>query len=165
MDFSKNTKMLFMIAGAILLVGIVYALPILLNALAPQVCTAEGQCEHELFANEIVTYMPLLFLAGIIIGAVSYYFLSERMQPAPAQFDRSAAYKLLDEDERKVFAKIVEGGGKALQTEISYIEGMGKVKAHRIVERLADKGLIEKEGFGKTNVVRLSKDLRELFTK
>ncbi|MDD5336911.1 MAG: hypothetical protein PHS02_00320 [Candidatus ainarchaeum sp.] len=163
MELSKNAKTLLMLLGVVVLVAAVYIIPQQLQALEPQVCTVNGECQHELFANELIRYMPLVLLLGIVIGAASYYFISER-QPRTIAFRKEIAYSLLDSDERKVFAKIVESKGKVLQTELSRLEGIGKVKAHRIVERMEKKGIVEKEGFGKTNMIRLTRDLMGLFS-
>lgn len=164
MRISQNAKTLLWIVGAVALVAAVYLLPTALQALEPAVCISEDNtCEHEQFADQLIKYMPLVLLAGMGIGAGAYYFFSERQPHAPKQLNKEAIYKLLDADERKVLAKIVDNGGKALQSELSYLEGLDKVKAHRIIERMVERGIVEKEAFGKTNVVKLNKDLQELF--
>lgn len=165
MELSKNAKTLLTIAGAILLIALVYIIPVQLQSLEPQVCTVNGECQHELFANQLIKLMPLALLLGIIIGAAAYYFYSERQQKAPVQINPEPLYKLLDSDERKIFSKLIENNGKVLQAELSRLEGIGKVKAHRIIERMGKKGIIEKEGFGKTNYIKLAKDLQEMFPK
>jgi uncharacterized membrane protein len=68
---------------------------------------------------------------------------------------------MLPSDEKKVISRLVAEGGRATQAEISRIEGMGKVKAHRILERLERRGAISKESSGKTNIVRLNKHILE----
>ncbi|VVB98269.1 Uncharacterised protein [uncultured archaeon] len=163
MEISKNAKTLLALAGALVLVAAVYSIPPALKSFEPSVCTVNGECQHEIFANQLIAVMPLALLLGMALGAAAYYFFSERKPPSPRQFSREAIYTLLDADEAKIFAKLVENNGRALQSELSYLEGIGKVKAHRLVERMEKKGIIEKEAFGKTNAVRLSKGLQELF--
>ena len=51
------------------------------------------------------------------------------------------------------------------QSEISRIEGIGKLKSHRILQRLSDRGVIEIEKHGKTNIIRLAKNIRETLIK
>jgi len=47
----------------------------------------------------------------------------------------------------------------------SRIEGIGKVKAHRILERLEKRGILAKEQYGKTNMVKLTEKYRKLFVE
>lgn len=49
-----------------------------------------------------------------------------------------------------------------LQSEISHYPGLGKVKAHRITERLLARGILQKESHGKTNLVKLTPDILRL---
>ncbi len=165
MEFPKNTRLILSIGGVLLLVALIYGIPLALTAVEPQVCTVNGQCEHEIFANNLIKSVPLVLLAGMGIGAAAFYFLSERkpQQAAQKPLNFKALYRLLDPDERKVFEKMIDNKGKALQSEISYIEGIGKVKAHRIIDKMVEKGIMEKESFGKTNAVKLPKDLQDLF--
>jgi len=38
---------------------------------------------------------------------------------------------------------------------------MSKLKSHRVVQKLVDKGVIESEKVGKTNVVKFTKGIKE----
>jgi len=49
-----------------------------------------------------------------------------------------------------------------LQSEISQIEGMNKLKTHRAIRNLELKGVIKTENFGKTKHVILSKDIKSM---
>jgi len=59
--------------------------------------------------------------------------------------------------------RIIEHNGTILQSEISRMSGMGKVKAHRILKDMKIKGIISLEKYGKTNRINLSKDVKKLF--
>jgi uncharacterized membrane protein len=50
--------------------------------------------------------------------------------------------KVLREDERKVCMAIWKEGGTALQKDVRWITGLSKVQAHRVVARLASRGVI-----------------------
>jgi uncharacterized membrane protein len=166
MEFPKNARTIAAIAGVIVLVAAIYSIPIALKAIEPEICTVDGECQHEIFADNLIKSVPIILLLGIGIGAGAYYFFSERKQQAGAKpQNREAMFRLLDRDERKIFAKIVENHGKALQSELSHLEGIGKVKAHRMIEKMEKKGIVEKEAMGKTNVIKLPKDLQELFSQ
>ncbi|MEM4756328.1 MAG: hypothetical protein QW594_04310 [Candidatus Woesearchaeota archaeon] len=45
-------------------------------------------------------------------------------------------------------------GGKVQQIEITYLQGFTKVKAHRILEKLLQRGVITKETLGKVNLIK-----------
>jgi predicted transcriptional regulator len=69
--------------------------------------------------------------------------------------------KFLSPSERKVLEKLVEGKGISLQADISRMDGMTKLKTHRIVKDLEMKGIIKTEKYGKTKRIILSKDVKD----
>jgi len=56
----------------------------------------------------------------------------------------------------------VENNGKLQQIEITYMEGYTKVKAHRIIENLVQKGILTKEKLGKMRLIKMNKDFYEI---
>ena len=159
----KNAKAALAIVAVAALVALVYALPMAISMGKPELCTVDGVCQHELFAENIVAAVPLVLLFGVAIGAAAHYFYSERKAAQPKAADPRAALHLLGTDERKVAEKIIAEKGRALQSEISRLEGMGKVKAHRVIAKMEKRGVIAVERQGKTNIVRFSKDAAGLF--
>lgn len=73
--------------------------------------------------------------------------------------------KFLSYNEKKVINKIIEKKGKVLQSEISRLESMGKVKTHRAIKDLEKKGIIIVEKYGNTNRIILSEDLSNILLK
>ena len=69
--------------------------------------------------------------------------------------------RFLSPSERKVLQKLVEGKGIVLQSEISRMEGMNKLKTHRIIRDMEMKGVIKTENYGKTKRIILSKDIKD----
>ena len=67
--------------------------------------------------------------------------------------------------EKKVIDKLIEQNGTALQSEISRIEGMGKVKTHRVVKDLERKGVIAIEKYGNTNRINLTESVSNILIK
>ena len=57
--------------------------------------------------------------------------------------------------------KIIQAGGSILQSELSRIEGLNKVKVHRILIRLRLRGVLMIESYGKTNSVKMEPGLLE----
>lgn len=159
----ENKKILL---GLILLVGLVlavYYLPQFAQSNVPQQClTASGQCEHQAYLEEIIKYLPLVLVGGFLMGVgVSYMYFERKVELPKTPAQEQAMLGMLPSDEKKVISKLVSEGGRATQAEISRIEGIGKVKAHRIIERLERRGTVSKEASGKTNIIRLNKGIMD----
>jgi DNA-binding MarR family transcriptional regulator len=127
----------------------------------------------------------LLIVAAI---STSYYFISKRLEEkleanlniisklvkkrnsASSKNSIKTDYKniilkFLNFGERKVVEKLIEKKGEILQSEITRLEGMTKLKTHRAVRNLEKKGIIKVEKYGKTNRIILSKDVRDIILK
>lgn len=164
----NNLKVLLGLLALVVLMILVYWLPNFVHQTNPTACTdTSGNCEHEARMNLLTDLIPVFIGIGFVIGAAAFYFFTEnkKVEYVEVKPNQEAILKLLSKEERKVVTKIVEEGGKALQSEISMLDGMGKVKSHRVIDRLVDRGIIEKEQHGKTNLVKLSKELKEVLVK
>jgi predicted transcriptional regulator len=129
---------------------------------------------------------PVLLTIAVI--PISYYFISQKLEEkleknlgiisklikknnsvsnkSPIEIDdKNIILKFLNPSERKVIEKLIERKGKTLQSEISQMEGMTKLKTHRAVKDLERKGIIVRESYGKTNRIILSKDIKDLMFK
>ena len=67
------------------------------------------------------------------------------------------ALRLLEGDERRVYRKVVEGGGEILQKDIVSAVPFSKAKVSRIIDKLEERGLISKVRHGYTNKILLAK--------
>jgi uncharacterized membrane protein len=76
---------------------------------------------------------------------------------------QSTLLKFLNYHENQVMKKLIEHDGIVLQSEISRIPSMGKVKAHRVLQDLEQKGIIKKEPYGKTNRIILDETIKKIF--
>jgi len=68
----------------------------------------------------------------------------------------------LNYQEKKVIKKLIEQKGQALQSDISRMGNMGKVKAHRAVRDLERKGVIKIEKHGNTNRISLNEEVKKI---
>lgn len=133
--------------------------------------------------------LPLSSVLLIIaIVPMSYYFISKRLEEKlERKFDvisklmkknnsvsnkttkeiddKNIILKFLNLGERKVVEALIEKKGEILQSEISRMEGMTKLKTHRAVRDLERKGIIKRESHGKTHRIILSKDIKEVILK
>lgn len=69
--------------------------------------------------------------------------------------------KTLTEDERKVINTLNLHQGKYLQKYITKEAGLSKLKTHRIVTRLAERGIVTLEKTGNSNTVTLAEWLKK----
>jgi uncharacterized membrane protein len=163
-ELDRNQKTLI---GAVLLIAIVAAivyLPAFLNQNVPTACMVGGDCQHEEALKRLNNLAPIIFSAGVVIGLVVFYFLYERKKTSvESRKNLADVSDMLDASEAKIVKKIIEEKGRVLQAELSHLEGVGKVKAHRIIGRLEKRGVIQTEGAGKTNVIKLTEKYRKIF--
>ncbi|MGV8171453.1 MAG: helix-turn-helix transcriptional regulator [Candidatus Woesearchaeota archaeon] len=106
-------------------------------------------------------FIPMFGFFGIVVGALVYYIMSGDIERKEKVLVKNTAVvmQLLEPQERRVIKKILENQGKIQQIEITYMEGFTKVKAHRIIESLVQKGILEKEKLGKMRQLHMNKEL------
>ena len=73
--------------------------------------------------------------------------------------------KILNYGENQVMKKLIENNGTILQSEISRMSNMGKVRTHRIITELKKKEIITLEKYGKTNRINLTEDAKNVLLK
>ncbi len=161
----KNLKNLLGLAGILLIFIVIVTVPKLIEQSSPQICLADsGDCLHEEQLEFLTAMIPVFIGGGAILGAVALYLFYEKtQQPGQQEHDAKLALSLMEKDEAKVVGRIVGEGGRITQSEVSRIEGIGKVKAHRILERLEKRRVLAREQYGKTNMVKLTEKYRKLF--
>jgi len=103
--------------------------------------------------------IPMFASFGLLIGLITFYLLSPWFVKRQSK-SLKLALELLDPDEMLVVNELLENGGQVLQAKLS--REMGKVKCFRVLERLRERGVIEKEKERKTNIVKLSEKFLDL---
>jgi predicted transcriptional regulator len=132
-----------------------------------------------------IVLWPFSILLLLAIVPISYYFISRKLDEKLEKNlkiilklinkenivsetksmkinNKEIIFKFLNLNERKVLEKLIEGKGTALQSEISLMEGMTKLKTHRAVKNLETKGIIKTESYGKTKRIILSEDIKDI---
>jgi hypothetical protein len=128
-------------------------------------------------ASSMLPYYGVLFAVLIAITIVSvigisYYLVYPqiRMGPTPSittsaqptigASTSASAYesvsKTLTEDERKIITVLQTHEGKYLQKYIKAETGLSRLQTHRILARLANRGIVSLEKTGNTNQVLLA---------
>lgn len=121
----------------------------------------------------IYVWAPSIALLGLLaVGGVglAYYLLfpqirtaeQERQSPTaaatpqPGHADWGLLLRTSKEDERKVLEVIAAHQGSYLQKFIVKESGLSKLKTHRIIARLAERGIVTAQRSGNTNMIRLA---------
>ena len=107
--------------------------------------------------------LPFIAFIGLLVGTFVYYIMSDKLIPKEKALKKNSRIILnfLTGPERKVIETLLEKKGKVQQYELSHLPGLNKVKTHRILLNLEQKGVIHKEKLGKINKIVLNKELYE----
>ena len=131
--------------------------------------------------NPTLTYFGALFAVLVsvtIVGVIgiTYYLLYPQIrigaipptqnmtviQPASnGTTPLESVAKTLTEEERKIITVLNAHEGKYLQKYIRNETGLSRLQTHRIIARLADRGIVSLEKTGNTNQVYLSSWLQQ----
>jgi predicted transcriptional regulator len=100
---------------------------------------------------------------GTVQSTVAYQNLTKDTQSVSSPYELVS--KTLTEEERKIIEVLNNHNGKYLQKYIRNDTGLSRLKTHRIIARLADRGIVTLEKTGNTNQVFLSNWLQNQKTK
>lgn len=94
----------------------------------------------------------------IAFPAIRYSTASEdeeqsQTSSAPTFDPMDIVMRVAKADERAALEILKNSGGVCLQKDITYKTGLSKLKTHRIVARLAERGIIQVKKIGKTNEI------------
>ena len=105
--------------------------------------------------------IPTFSSLGIFIGSIVYYLLQpkrdENIEKIENGLNRKiikAIINLLPQNESEIIKMLIDNDGSLTQSKISSV--LGKVKAFRSIKSLEKKGLVEKEKYGKTNMIKIT---------
>jgi len=79
----------------------------------------------------------------------------EEISPDERARETYLILRLLTGDERVMFKALMDSGGEALQKDLIKATRMSNAKVSRLLDRLAEKGVISKERWGATNKIRI----------
>ena len=118
-----------------------------------------------------ISLIVLVCLVTVGIGGFIYFqFFPEikttkrSIQSSQTQKDTpqiGSVLKTLKEDERKVVDVLINHDGKYLQKYIRKEAGLSRLKTHRVLARLAERGIVTLEKTGNTNEVRIADWLKK----
>lgn len=179
----QNNKKLLLLVSLLALLGVI---SIIMYTLFISSSTGSSH-PRGLCPKMIPPYMLWISIILVVVAVIplSYYFISkrleEKMEKNLAAISRmvdsnlkhhkekeksnGSILKLMNQGERKVIQRILDKGGSILQSEIARMEGMTKLKAHRIVKELESKGIVRVQNYGKTKRLTLVEDMKEILLK
>ncbi len=110
-----------------------------------------------------VEFMILLAVFGVVIGAGVFYLVAGTAEKKGLEAKAAAELllKFLNAEDKALVKELIKNQGKVLQAEISRLPGMTRLKAHRAVAKLEQKGAVEVTTSGKLKTVWLKEELRK----
>jgi len=102
--------------------------------------------------------MVLVSILGIVVGATMYFLMHERVETKTkeAAVNANLLLTFLSREEREVVELLVKSEGHTTQSQVSRLDGMSRLKAHRVVQRLSEKNIVRIEKLGKINQLWLA---------
>ena len=107
----------------------------------------------------------ILTSLGILVGMFTYYYLMDSFKEEKEDLTKGAekTLNLHENDSKKIMQEIVEQDGEIYQNEIVKNTGLDRVKVSRKLSQLEEKGIIEKEKSGVSNIVKLKEPYKSLY--
>lgn len=102
--------------------------------------------------------IPMFSSFGIFVGLISFYIFSPYF--SKEKRDLNLLLKFFESNESLVIKMLTENEGKITQSKIS--RAIGKVNSYRTIEKLVRRGIVVKEKYGKTNVIKLKEDFKKI---
>ena len=110
----------------------------------------------------IPVLIPTFSSLGVFVGSLVYYLMFARIKESEEKLSEDAKVMLdmLPNDEKEMILRLVGNNGEISQSKLSQL--FGKVKAFRTVESLKKRGIVLKESYGKTNMIKLNDSFRKI---
>lgn len=108
--------------------------------------------------------LPFFAFIGLLIGTFVYYIMSDKVIQQDKSLKKNAKIILnfLTSSERKVIETLLDNNGQVHQYELSHLPDLNKLKTHRVLLHLEQKGIIHKEKLGKINRIVLNRGLYDV---
>ena len=163
MDKLKVLLIMLMAATTGLAVSM-YILSLILSSTGSPIAVFTGILTHG-FSPDIPFFIPLstlLFLCTVLASMVGviYFLVLPEMKNYVAGNGKdtiSVVLKTLKPDEREVVRVLDAHGGTYLQKYITREAGLSRLKTHRVIAALSERGIVHVETQGNTNEVSLVK--------
>ena len=114
-------------------------------------------------ASQHIPLMLLMIFISIGFGHTWANTLQQKLQQEKRDTQQilSVLKDLLNKDEQLVIRMLIENNGMISQNELAKRQSMTRVKAHRVVKALEERGVVHTEKIGKRVSVHLDKPILE----
>ncbi len=144
-------------------VAIVSGFLLMIIALLASYYLGPGQVPDwfSIFVHYHVEFMVAIAFVGILVGIAIAFLAFEKVEEKAVESKINAEMLLgfLSAEEQKAVKHLVENNGRCYQNEISRLEGMTRLKAHRTVGKLCEKQIVTVEKNGKANKLKLAQNI------
>jgi uncharacterized membrane protein len=107
-----------------------------------------------------IAIVPVTFSIGLLAYLALFPEIKQKTLTKPEVPERtqplSAVVRVLKDDEKKIVELLVNSGGKMLQRDLGRQAGFSRVKTHRILYRLATRGIVTAEKHYNTYEITLA---------
>ena len=115
---------------------------------------------QENYLTIVIVTMLVSIAAGYTLSTYAYRQLTQTTRRTEQLIN--LLYVFLDHEEQIVLDYLLAHEGTGAQADISRLEGMSRVKAHRTLKNMEEKDLITIKKRGKINTVHLTERVQEL---
>ena len=114
------------------------------------------------FIDYHMHFMVLMGVFGVCSGLVVYNLMNATLekQKKMVKTNVDIIMKFLSPDDREIVTLLLTKDGMTTQSEIAKLPGMSRLKAHRTIKKLEDRGILYVEKYGKINMIRIVDELR-----
>ncbi len=113
-----------------------------------------------------IPYMILMLSSlGLFIGSLAFYILISKHLNEKKEISKNIelTLKFLEKNEKSIVRSLIKNKEPIQQSKLESETGMHKVKIHRTLDKLIQKGIIEKLQEGKINKIKLKEELKDIF--
>jgi uncharacterized membrane protein len=102
----------------------------------------------------LITVVSVIGIVGFTAYYVAFPEIKSTHQVATSE-SYDVALRFLKEDEKRVVEALRNSKNELLQKDIVKQMGLSKIKTHRVIARLAERGIVLAQREGRTNRVKL----------
>ena len=115
--------------------------------------------------NKAIVSIITLSLAGMFIGSLTYYFISEKYEKRifSIKKDLNNTLMFLDSGPREIVKVLIKNNGEMSQSQLSRESELSKLQVSRFLKALEEKKIITKTRSGMTNSVTLCTELKKIY--
>ena len=157
MKITKKEIVLFI--GGISFIALIFSLSMLL---AEKFKVPSCGCPRMISQNFVFLF---IFLSIVFVGSMVYFLLSLKLDNQNKIIEKNIGlvHRCLDDLENAVLKEIVKNSGELKQKDLN--KKFGKVKAHRGLKKLKEKGMIDINKKGNRNMINLKEEFRRELLK